>query len=139
MHQCCTQQARFDQRRVWQVNRFTVNGHGMAPRTNRLDLHLCCMLFGHYLTSVVELQKHFSSIIFLCNHYSLHLSPFWTISQCVTAGHMHACCEEITICWLAATLRELASCVIIAHKLHKCCRHDMSSWIAVWPIASSDM
>ncbi len=57
------------------------------------------MLFGHYLASAVE--------------------PY--LSMC----YSRACCEEVTLRWLAATNLQIASYVIIAHELHKlykCCQ-----------------
>jgi len=74
MYHHCKQQAHFDQKRFWQIDRFTVNGHGMAPYTmvkcHRLDSPLCCMLSGHCLTPVMQPQKHFSSLMFLQGHPS---------------------------------------------------------------------
>jgi hypothetical protein len=62
---------------VW-IDSFPTNEHGMAwhgmtyygkvPQTG----YLCCILSRHCLTSVWESQKHFSSLMFLCNHYSFY-------------------------------------------------------------------
>ncbi len=63
MHQHCKKQAHFDKKRFWQIDRFTVNGHGMARhivvKWHRLDSPLYCVLFGHFLTPVMQFSEAF--------------------------------------------------------------------------------
>jgi len=70
MYHHCKQQAYFDQKRVWQIDRFTVIGHGMAPhivvKWHRLDSPLYCVIFGHFLTPVMQLQEHLRYINVMC-------------------------------------------------------------------------